>query len=275
MRDDLDHDHGVAEAGRFAAWRARLRRAVSVWGGAGLAIAVIAGLALWGWELSRRDASEVPVIRAALSPAKVQPDDPGGAEIAYQDITAYRAGSGEAAPTELVFAPPPERPSPEDVALAALTGEAATATDAAEAGGGTESAGTGNAGTESARTGGAAPVAAPVVRARPADLRQRMAAAKQAESEEQKLAERAAASAVQIQLGAYPEREQTETMWERIYRANEDILRGRALVVQSTISGGRRFFRLRAGPFEDRIEAQNVCRALQSRGQDCLVAVNG
>ncbi len=46
-------------------------------------------------------------------------------------------------------------------------------------------------------------------------------------------------------------------------------------MIQSTISGGRRFFRLRAGPFENRIEAQNVCRALQARGQDCLVAVNG
>jgi hypothetical protein len=265
MRDDLDDDHG-AEEGAFAGWRARLTRAVSVWGGAALAVAVITGVALWGWNLAGRDASEVPVIRAALSPAKVQPDDPGGAEIAYQDISAYRAGSGTAAPTEIVFAPPPERPSPEDVAVAALTGEGATASDASPALA---------ASASPAATEGAAPAVAPLVRARPADLRQRMAAARQAASEEEKLAERAAASPVQIQLGAFPEREQTETMWERIYRANEDILRGRALVVQSTISGGRRFFRLRAGPFDDRIEAQNVCRALQSRGQDCLVAVNG
>ena len=89
------------------------------------------------------------------------------------------------------------------------------------------------------------------------------------------LAARAAASAVQIQLGAFRSRAETEAAWARIYRANEDVLRGRALVLQSTISGGRRFFRLRVGPFRDRIEAQNVCRALQARGQDCLVAVNG
>ncbi len=265
MRDDLEYDHGGAEEGAregaLGHWRGRLRRAASVWGGAAVAVAVIAGVALWSWDLSRRDAAEVPVIRAALSPAKVQPDEPGGAEIAYQDITAYRAGSGEVAPTGIVFAPPPERPSPEDVALAALTGEAETATDAAAAPAGA--------------TEGSAPATAPLVRARPADLRERMATARQAVSEEEKLAELAAASPVQIQLGAYPGRERTESMWERIYSANEDILRGRALVVQSTISGGRRFFRLRAGPFEDRIEAQNVCRALQSRGQDCLVAVNG
>ncbi len=271
MRDDLEYDHGGAQEGAregapegaLGSWRARLRRAASVWVGAAVALAVIAGVALWGWDLSRRDAAEVPVIRAALSPAKVQPDEPGGAEIAYQDITAYRAGSGEAAPSGIVFAPPPERPSAEDVALAALTG--GTATDAAAA----------PAGAPPTATEGSAPATAPLVRTRPADLRERMAAAKQAVSEEEKLAERAEASPVQIQLGAYPERERTESMWERIYSANEDILRGRALVVQSTISGGRRFFRLRAGPFEDRIEAQNVCRALQSRGQDCLVAVNG
>ena len=263
MRDDLEHDYAAADDTGAPPWRARVRRRVSVWAGALLALGVFGGVALWGYDLTQRDASSVPVIRASLTPAKVQPDDPGGAEIAYQDITAYRAGAEGEVPRDIVFAPPPERPSPEDLAMAALTGEGDAPTDDA-----------------GERTGGAgedpvAPAVTPVVRPRPADLRQRMAAAKQAVTEEVKLAERAAASQVQIQLGAYPERELTETMWERIYRANEDILRGRALVIQSTISGGRRFFRLRAGPFENRIEAQNVCRALQSRGQDCLVAVNG
>jgi hypothetical protein len=102
-----------------------------------------------------------------------------------------------------------------------------------------------------------------------------MAAAQQSISAEAELSARAMASAVQIQLGAYPDREVTKAEWEKIYEANRDVLSGRALVVQSTISGGRRFFRMRAGPFKDRIEAQNVCRALQARSQDCLVAVNG
>ena len=101
-----------------------------------------------------------------------------------------------------------------------------------------------------------------------------MAAARSAITEEAMLASRAAASAVKIQLGAFPDRNQTTSEWARIYKANEDILSGRALVVQNTISGGRRFFRLRAGPFKDRVEAQNVCRALQARRQDCIVAMN-
>jgi hypothetical protein len=242
---------------------------MSTWLGAALALAVIGGLVFWSYRLGQRDATAVPVIRAALEPAKVQPDDPGGAEIAHQDITSYNAGDGAGAPTEITFAPPPERPAREDVAMGALPDgeeEVAVATAGDAAAGAGASAGDGSA---------QAPVASPVAPVRPGDLSQHMAAAQRAISEETDLASRAAASRVQIQLGAFPDKERTKSEWLRVFKANEDILAGRALVVQSTISGGRRFFRLRAGPFKDRIEAQNVCRALQSRGLDCLVAVNG
>ena len=109
---------------------------------------------------------------------------------------------------------------------------------------------------------------------RPADLLERVRAAQEAASAEEQLAERAAASAVQIQLGDYATKDETELEWERIFGSNDDILQGRALVVQPTISGGRRRFRLRVGPFKDQVEARTVCRALTARGQDCLVAVN-
>lgn len=263
MRDEREEEYDFA-GGDEPGLLGRIRGRLSVWAGAALALALMGGVGLWGYRLSQRDAAAVPVIQAALSPAKVQPSDPGGTEIAFQDITAYRAGSAAPAPTDIVFAPPPERPSPDDVALAALAG----GVDALVSDASPEVPATGDA-------EGAAPIATPVARPRPTDLAQRLELARKAASEEEELAARAAASAVQIQLGAYPDRARAEAMWERIFRANSDILRGRALVLQSTISGGRRFFRLRAGPFRNRIEAQNVCRALQARGQDCLVAVNG
>jgi len=239
----------------------------SKWVGAALALAVIGGLVFWAYGLGKRDASAIPVIRAALEPAKVQPDDPGGVETAHQDITSYNAGKGEGPPSEITFASPPERPTEADVAMGALQGAIA------ETGGGAEGpvgpAVAAGIGTEFA------PAISETAPERPADLSERMAAAQQLISIEADLAERAMASAIQIQLGAFPDREVTRSEWDRIYAANQDILTGRTLVVQSTISGGRRFFRLRAGPFKDRVEAQNVCRALQARGQDCLVAVNG
>ncbi len=285
MRDEFEDDYYVTDDEGRRGWRARFADRMSTWLGAALALVVIGGLVFWGYRLGQRDASAVPVIRAALEPAKIQPDDPGGAEIAHQDITSYTAGDGESEPSQITFAPPPERPAEEDVAMGALqdgeeeaAGEAAkdsasepgetVAVAAADDSGAGPDASAGDA-TEQA------PEASPVAPSRPGDLSQRMAAARRATSEEAELASRAAASAVQIQLGAFPDRDLTKSEWARIYKANADILSGRALVVQSTISGGRRFFRLRAGPFKDRIEAQNVCRALQARGQDCLVAVNG
>jgi len=285
MRDEFEDNYYVAEDGARQGWRGRFAERMSTWIGAALALVVIGGLLFWGYGLGQRDASAVPVIRAALDPAKVQPDDPGGAEIAYQDITSYSAGDGESAPSEITFAAPPERPAEEDVAPGALPDgeEDAAEETAGEAAGepgetvDVATAGDAGAGPEATAGDGTeqAPEASPVAPSRPGDLSQRMDAARRAISEEAELASRAAASAVQIQLGAFPDKELTKSEWARIYRANDDVLAGRALVVQSTISGGRRFFRLRAGPFKDRIEAQNVCRALQARGQDCLVAVNG
>ena len=282
-------------------WRRRYGEQFSTWFGASLALLLIVALVVWAYRLGHRDVTAIPVIRAVLEPAKVQPDEPGGAKVAHQDISSYSAGAVDAADTadttgtaggakspstEITFAPPPERPAEEDVAMGALqptpsaenpapeTAPEATARAIEDPAG--EAPGEDPEATETAALDASdlAPGASPRVRVRPRDLVQRMAAARRAIFEEAEPELRAAASQVQIQLGAFPDRNVTKSEWERIYRANEDILQDRALVVQSTISGGRRFFRLRSGPFKDRIEAQNVCRALQARGQDCLVAVN-
>jgi SPOR domain len=283
MRDEFEDEYYTAEEDTRQDWRGRLTERLSTWFGAGLAILLIGGLVFWGYSLGQRDATAVPIIRAALGPAKMQPDDPGGAVIAHQNISSYSADDAKVEPSQITIAPPPERPSEEDVTMGALQENTEE-----PAGDISEVAPTVGPDPAPGKTAGDstnfAPEASPVARTRPAELSRQKEPAElspqkevvqQAASEDAELASRAAASVVQIQLGAYPNRALTKSEWTRIYRANEDILSGRALVVQSTISGGRRFFRLRAGPFKDRIEAQNVCRALQSRGQDCLVAVNG
>ena len=88
------------------------------------------------------------------------------------------------------------------------------------------------------------------------------------------LAAAAAKSKVQIQLAADPSEATIRKMWSRIKKANSDILRDRTLAVQTTVSGGTTFYRLRIGPFKDGAEARAVCQALKGRGQDCLVARN-
>ncbi|MEL6196690.1 MAG: SPOR domain-containing protein [Pseudomonadota bacterium] len=120
-----------------------------------------------------------------------------------------------------------------------------------------------------------APPVSPFARSRPDDLSQRFAHAGSAAVEAQNELIRAAEqSQFQIQLGAYPERSTIELEWSRLSQANNDVLSGRALAVQQTVSGGTTYYRLRVGPFRDGLEASTVCQALKARGYDCLVAIN-
>lgn len=121
-----------------------------------------------------------------------------------------------------------------------------------------------------------APVSSPRFNPRPADLRDRMVAARQAEENAgETLSKRAEASKVKVQLRASPIREEIVNSWSRIQGANRDLLGEKALIVQQTTSGGTIFYRMRVGPFRDRSEASALCQALQARGQDCIVATNG
>lgn len=120
-----------------------------------------------------------------------------------------------------------------------------------------------------------APRQSPLVTPRPADLRARLAAAKEAQARNvDDLAARAAASKVQIQLAADPSEAAIRLRWNKIRKSNEDLLRDRALAIQTTVSGGTTFYRLRVGPFKDAAEARALCQALKGRGQDCIIARN-
>ena len=109
MEDEYEDEYFVTKDERRQQWRARVGARISTWLGAALALMLIGGLVFWSYQLGQRDASAVPVIRAALKPAKVQPDDPGGAVVAHQDITSFTAGDDASAPSEIKFAAPPER----------------------------------------------------------------------------------------------------------------------------------------------------------------------
>ncbi|MEO1470811.1 MAG: SPOR domain-containing protein [Pseudomonadota bacterium] len=122
-----------------------------------------------------------------------------------------------------------------------------------------------------------APPVSPLVRARPVGLEERFAVALADDAEAEKraaLTRAAETSSVQIQLGAFPEREKIEAEWARLQGENDDILGNRALAVQQTVSGGIVYYRLRVGPFRGPQEASTVCQALKARGYDCLLAIN-
>jgi hypothetical protein len=100
--------------------------------GAVVFLGVVAAMGLWSYRLGTRDAAEVPVIRAMEGPARIQPEDPGGAQAAHQGLEVNTVLSGVPAPvarTPAATAPLPVVPAlaEEDAPQGALIVAAARA----------------------------------------------------------------------------------------------------------------------------------------------------
>jgi hypothetical protein len=120
----------AAQAGS-AGGAARIGTLVT-WAGAVVSLGLVVGMAVWAVQLTLRDVSGVPVIRALEGPMRVAPDDPGGVQAQNQGLSVNRiAEGGDAAPVpdRIVLAPPPvdleevalasaSRPAPADVQVA-------------------------------------------------------------------------------------------------------------------------------------------------------------
>lgn len=93
--------------------------------GAVISLALILGVAIWGYRLLVRDVTGIPVVRAASGEMRVRPEDPGGQLAQNQGLSVNRvAAEGSAArPADrLRLAPQPVDLLPEDH----LTAEAIT-----------------------------------------------------------------------------------------------------------------------------------------------------
>ncbi|MEM7508531.1 MAG: SPOR domain-containing protein [Pseudomonadota bacterium] len=311
--DNPSQARGAPGATADAARGSGFLRTLSTWLGAAVALVLLLGLGTWFYQLGVRDAQSVPVIRASADPVKTRPADAGGEVTPHQDIASYNAGSAETVvePTPRLAEPAPE-PEPEDVPIADLNPAPVAApepptqpdltvveTPSAEP----EPSEAPEDAPETAEEPEAeiavvtpvpetpedtgpqppigsgsdlAPAFSPTSKRRPADLGARMEAARaSAVIDQDQLTEQARNSRVKIQLRASPSRDEVVASWNRIQAANRDLLGNKALSLQTTQSGGTRFFRLRVGPFRDRAEANAVCQALRARNQDCIVTTSG
>jgi hypothetical protein len=134
MRDDSYFDD--IEAATATAARSRWASAA----GAVLSVVALALLVTWAYRLGVRDAHSVPVIRAVEGPAKIRPEDPGGARFDHQGRAVYDAvraeASGPDAAEAIALAPAPEPLDAEDRApaeVAAAIAETAAREEAAAA----------------------------------------------------------------------------------------------------------------------------------------------
>jgi sporulation related protein len=91
--------------------------------GAAVSLGLIAGLAVWGYQLVMRDVSGVPVVRALEGPMRVAPEDPGGQFASHMGLAVNAiaaVGEAEAPADRLVLAPRPLELSAEDLPMADL-----------------------------------------------------------------------------------------------------------------------------------------------------------
>lgn len=100
-------EYGEAIDEGYSSVGASLASAVN-WLGALVSVALIAGLAFWGYQLMVRDVSGVPVVRALEGPMRIAPETPGGQDTEHQGLAVNNIaaeGEAEAPADRLVLAP--------------------------------------------------------------------------------------------------------------------------------------------------------------------------
>lgn len=272
------------------------------WAGALVSVALIVGLAIWGYRLAVRDVTGVPVLRALEGPMRVVPADPGGELAAHQGLAVNTiAAEGEAAPPpdRLVLAPRPIDLTAEDMPPAELRVEEAmaSAVDAALA----------EVGAQLQASDGAPAFADPLAEEagdRAEEIEEpaapvETAAETPAPAESALLAgprplprpERALAQAAAVappaqvldidpdtlapgtrlvQLGAFDDAAAARQEWDRLMARFAPYLAGKGRVIQAAESGGRTFYRLRAHGFADEADARRFCSALLAEEAACI-----
>lgn len=92
--------------------------------GALTSVALILGVVVWGYRLTERDISGLPVLHAPEGPARIAPDDPGGdlarhVGLAVNEVAA--SGFAAAGPNRVMLAPAPEELTSDDTAMRGVT----------------------------------------------------------------------------------------------------------------------------------------------------------
>ena len=224
----------------------------------------------------------VPVIMAESTPEKVKPTDEGGLEVPNQDVAILNGENAETAAQGEIVLPLPEQPAtppavPEPAPVVAAPSADATADDT---GATTPSVSApavdaipavpapvisadGTAATETAPT-------EPMAETTPAEVD---APAADAAPVQTATAEPAIGGSVRIQLAAVKTEAAARKEWARLQKAHPDILGALTLHVEKfDKSATEVFYRVQAGPFQDKASAKQVCAELKQKNQACIVA---
>lgn len=274
--DQFDGDYPAASSRRFGRYTHLV--------GAGVSLALLLGGVVWGYQLAMRDVTGIPVIRAAASPMRMAPANPGGTETMHQGLSVNAvaaAGTALPLPETLVLAPKPVDLAEEDqagmvplepvgsgevVAMAPTadleatampealpaTQEDAVAAALAEALGLEGGAEAVTDGEVVANLDSVTPTSAPATEIDPATI---------------------APGTLLVQLGAYDNQDEARSEWSRLIGRFSDLMGGKALVVQPAQSGGKTFYRLRAHGFASDDDTRRFCTAMLAENATCIPVV--
>ena len=304
-RQEEKYDSAPGSAGGVGVLRMALN-----WIIAALSLAAVGGFVFWAMSIGTRDPNDVPIIRAMEGPARVLPDDPGGAQASHQGlaVNAVQAEGGVEAPANRVVLAPaaaelaeedkagagvvpvarPNRvagqPTGEpvrqgaaepmtrvDIVAAAIMEDIAAAEKTSETTAEQEPASDNLVQSVIAGTN-YSPAQSLRPASRPSDLSLEIAAI------EPTAATDPADDAVDsvpigtrlVQLGAYDSAALALSEWAKLYARHGDLLEGKKRLVQQAESGGRKFYRLRAVGFNSLDESRTLCSALLARGTPCI-----
>ena len=296
-------EHGSAYRGAYGQRSGVLgeaRRWVSI-GGAVSSVALVLGLAYWGYALAMRDVTGVPVMRAATGVMRIAPADPGGEQALNQGLTvnavaalgtsAKSADTIMLAPMSVALQPddlpvlPVESASPQDASTqtpavepSAISATAVEATavepapvltqdsvDAAVAAALAEGSGT-----------QAASDTSPVLRPMPRPVEgggatvqaddTAVAASGLLETD----ANAIPTGAILAQFDAYETEDLARAKFSDLQQRFGGVMAGKSMVVQPVESNGRTIYRLRAYGLTSEDDARNFCAALQAEGTECV-----
>lgn len=263
--------------------------------GAITTLALVAGVAVWGYRLAVRDAMGVPVIQAMEGPMRVAPDDPGGKVANHIGLSVNRIaaeGSAGQVPDRIVLGEPPFELDSDDapgvgsaaplqqteadslartLALAEELALRAAAEIAAE-----------TAPADAAGTRVSAPLPSGVVQRSPRPMPRPALSAAAASitgttsvaataPENTEVAPETLTPGTRLaQIGAFDDVETARREWDRIALRHAALFEGKSRVIQPATSVGRTFYRLRVKGFETEDDSRRFCSAIEAGDLRCI-----
>ena len=243
----------------------------------------LAGIVSWfilSPDYSSVQDAEIPVVRRPQAAIKVQPADPGGMEILNQDKTVYdiveKKDSSDAKVENLL--PPPEEPklvladtSADSSPQAAKGKEVETPAIAAPQVTADTSAKVANSADAKLQPETQTPKEEPKEEIK-IEIKQPEPSVVASKPKAQAQKEQAIANGSwQIQLISSPNKSAMEKAWNDLSKKYA-VLKGLPHEVETADLGSKGiFYRLKAGAFKERAEADKICNSIKSAGGSCLV----